>query len=85
MGVDKIWLIRAFIFLTAGAISILFTKGVCEWQKRTVARLGKIPGLKRFCKYLLSPDDESIMRADRNSGIIFLIISAGIFLFLVFD
>jgi len=85
MGFDIIWLIRSLIFLIAGLISLLFTRGVCAWQKRTVARMQKIPILKFVSSYLLPADDARIMRADRRAGVIFLIISAGILVFLVFD
>ncbi len=75
-------LIRSGIFLTVGLIVLTFPKQTLKFQRTTVDFMVKKLHLK-FMVYLLQQEDKKILRTNKISSIIFIIISVILFVYSV--
>ncbi len=70
---DGVWAIRAFIFFTAGFISVLFTRPLLKAQFAVVGFMVDVLHIGFMRRFLI--DKERAARSDRIAGVCFLAIS----------
>ena len=81
---DKLFTIRAIIFLTASLLLTLFPKRVLYWQQKFVSFLVTKLHFK-FMELFAEHREEEGTHAIRIIGIFFLIVSIGLFVYAYFN